>query len=193
TDDLAGHFRQDSIYAFTPEGHIIDLPQGSTPVDFAYRIHTDVGNRCRGAKVNGRIVPLNYHLQTADQVEILTGKREAPSRDWLSPALGYIRSSRARAKVQQWFKLQARDQNIADGRALLDKEFKRLALVDFDFEALARKLNLTNLESLYAAVGAHDIGVGQVLNAAQRMVPAETTEIAVPLTGRATIPHGSSD
>lgn len=191
--DVSGHFRQDSIYVFTPDGHIIDLPQGSTPVDFAYRIHTDVGNRCRGAKVNGRIVPLNYQLQTSDQVEILTGKREAPSRDWLSPALGYINTSRARAKVQQWFKLQARDQNIADGRALLDKEFKRLALVDFDFEALAKKLNLNSLDSLYAAVGAHDIGVGQVLNAAQRMLPVEAEEVAVPLTGRAMIRHGSSD
>jgi GTP pyrophosphokinase len=189
---LSDHFQQDSIYVFTPEGHIVDLPEGSTPVDFAYRIHTDVGNRCRGAKVNGRIVPLNYHLRTADQVEILTGKRDAPSRDWLSPALGYINTSRARAKVQQWFKLQARDQNIADGRALLDKEFKRLALVDFDFEALAQKLNLANLESLYAAVGAHDIGVGQVLNAAQRMLPVNPQELAVPLTGRATVRHGDS-
>ncbi|MGQ9425895.1 GTP diphosphokinase [Gilvimarinus sp. F26214L] len=191
---LADHFKQDSIYVFTPEGHIVDLPEGSTPVDFAYRIHTDVGNRCRGAKVNGRIVPLNYHLRTADQVEILTGKREAPSRDWLLPALGYINTSRARAKVQQWFKLQARDQNIADGRALLDKEFKRLALVDFDFEALAKKLNMTNLESLYAAVGAHDIGVGQVLNAAQRMLPVNPNNVVVPLTGKATVQHaGGSD
>ncbi|MCW8196467.1 GTP diphosphokinase [Proteobacteria bacterium 005FR1] len=192
SNTLSDHFQQDSIYVFTPEGHIVDLPDGSTPVDFAYRIHTDVGNRCRGAKVNGRIVPLNYQLRTADQVEILTGKLDAPSRDWLSPALGYIHTSRARAKVQQWFKLQARDQNIADGRALLDKEFKRLALVDFDFEALAKKLNLTNLESLYAAVGAHDIGVGQVLNAAQRMLPVSAQDIAVPLTGRATVRHGEA-
>lgn len=192
-DDLSNHFKQDSIYVFTPEGHIVDLSEGATPVDFAYRIHTEVGNRCRGAKVNGRIVPLNYHLHTADQVEILTGKREAPSRDWLSPALGYINTSRARAKVQQWFKLQARDQNIADGRALLDKEFKRLALVDFDFEALAKKLNLKDLESLYAAVGAHDIGVGQVLNAAQRMLPVSPQNVAVPLTGRATVHQGDSD
>jgi GTP pyrophosphokinase len=193
TNGLSTHFEQDSIYVFTPEGHIVDLPEGSTPVDFAYRIHTDVGNRCRGAKVNGRIVPLNYHLQTADQVEIFTGKREAPSRDWLSPALGYINTSRARAKVQQWFKLQARDQNIADGRALLDKEFKRLALADFDFEALAKKLNLSNLESLYAAVGAHDIGVGQVLNAAQRMLPVNPQHVAVPLTGKAAVHQGDSD
>ncbi len=184
-DNLAARFQAETIYVFTPDGHIVDLPLGATAVDFAYRIHTDVGHRCRGAKVNGRIVPLNSELKTADQVEILTNKREAPSRDWLSPALGYIHTSRARAKVQQWFKLQARDENIADGRALLDKEFKRLALVDFDFAALAKKLNLTNLESLYAAVGANDIGVGQVLNAAQRMLPVDESSIAISLTGKA--------
>ena len=192
-DGVINRFAQDSIYVFTPDGHIIDMQGGSTPVDFAYRIHTDVGHRCRGAKVNGRIVPLNYQLKTADQVEILTSKRESPSRDWLSPGLGYMYTSRARAKVQQWFKLQARDENIADGRALLDKEFKRLALHDFDFEALAKKLNLANLENLYAAVGANDISVGQVLGAAQRMLPVTTSPIAVPLTGRVATKHGDSD
>ena len=192
TEGIASRREQDSIYVFTPDGHIIDMPEGSTPVDFAYRIHTDVGHRCRGAKVNGRIVPLNSQLKTADQVEILTSKRESPSRDWLSPALGYIHTSRARAKVQQWFKLQARDENIADGRALLDKEFRRLALHEFDFEALARNLNLNNLESLYAAVGANDIGVGQVLGAAQRMLPS-SEPTAIPLTGRVTAQSGDSD
>ncbi|MGI1677365.1 MAG: GTP diphosphokinase [Cellvibrionaceae bacterium] len=191
--DLNNRFKHESIYVFTPEGHIVDLPEGSTPVDFAYRIHTDVGHKCRGAKINGRIVPLNHQLLTADQVEILTSKRESPSRDWLLPALGYIHTSRARAKVQQWFKLQARDQNVADGRALLDKEFKRLALLDLDFEALAKKLNMANLESLYAAVGANDIGVGYVLNAAQRMLPVEPQVIAIPMTGRATVHQSDSD
>jgi GTP pyrophosphokinase len=181
-DELGGdsqHFKedlravdQDRIYVFTPEGHVVDLPRTATPLDFAYRIHTDIGHRCRGAKVNNRIVPLNYHLNTADQVEILTGKREAPSRDWLSPALGYVNTARARAKVQHWFKLQARDQNIAEGQALLDREFKRLALLDLDFEALAKKLNMNSLDDLYAAVGASDIGVGQVLSAAQRLLDA---------------------
>ena len=167
---------QDRIYVFTPEGHVVDLPKSATPLDFAYRIHTDVGHRCRGAKVNNRIVPLNYHLNTADQVEILTGKREAPSRDWLAPALGYINTPRARAKVQHWFKVQARDQNIAEGQALLDREFKRLALLDLDFEALAQRLNMHSLDDLYAAVGASDIGVGQVLNAAQRLLKASRPE-----------------
>src|SRR5690554_6719936 len=182
-DELGGdsHFQddlramdQDRIYVFTPDGHVVDLPKTSTPLDFAYRIHTDIGHRCRGAKVNNRIVPLNTHLNTADQVEILTGKREAPSRDWLSPALGYVNTARARAKVQHWFKLQARDQNIAEGQVLLDREFRRLALLDLDFEALAKKLKMKSLDDLYAAVGASDIGVGQELNAAQRQLDAET-------------------
>jgi GTP pyrophosphokinase len=161
---------QDRLYVFTPEGHVVDLPRTATPLDFAYRIHTDVGHRCRGAKVNNRIVPLNYQLNNADQVEILTGKRDMPSRDWLNPALGYINTPRARAKVQQWFKQQARDQNIAEGQALLDREFRRLALLDLDFEALAKKLKFQTLDDLYAAVGASDMGVGQVLNAAQKIV-----------------------
>jgi GTP pyrophosphokinase len=169
TDDLRS-VDQDRIYVFTPDGHVVDLPKGATPLDFAYRIHTDVGHHCRGAKINGRIVPLNHHLNNADQVEILTGKREAPSRDWLTLALGYVNTARARAKVQHWFKQQARDQNIAEGQALLDREFKRLALLDLDFESLAKKLRFNSLDDLYAAVGASDIGVGQVLNAAQKQL-----------------------
>lgn len=193
-DDLVGGVEQDRIYVFTPEGHVIDLPQGATPLDFAYRIHTDVGNRCRGAKVNGRIVPLNHTLKTANQVEILTGKREAPSRDWLSPGLGYLTTSRARAKVQQWFKLQARDQNIADGRAILDREFRRLAVENLEFESLAKKLNLNSLDDLYAAVGASDLGVGQVLSAAQKMLYGDQTgEPAIPLTGRASDQKDNAD
>lgn len=193
-DDLAGAIEHNRIYVFTPEGHVVDLPKGSTPLDFAYRIHTDVGNRCRGCKVNGRIVPLNHTLETSHQVEILTGKREAPSRDWLSRDLGYITTSRARAKVHQWFKLQARDQNIADGRALLDREFRRLAVENLDFEFLAKKLNLNSLDDLYAAVGASDIGVGQVLNAAQKLLNTDTTgEPAIPLVGRASSKKNDSD
>ena len=130
----------------------MDLPENATPVDFAFRIHSDIGIRCKGAKVNGRIVPLNYSLRTADQVEIITGNREAPSRDWLSAALGYITTSRARSRLQGWFRQQDRDQNIADGRALLDHEFLRLAVDNIDYEALAKKLKLRTLDDLYAAV-----------------------------------------
>ena len=181
-DDLQASDVDTRIYVFTPDGHVVDLPRGATPLDFAYRIHTEIGHRCRGAKVDGRIVPLNHELQTANQVEILTGKREAPSRDWISRSMGYITTSRARAKVIHWFKQQARDQNVAEGRTILDGEFKQLALADFDFEKLAKKLNMHSLDDLYAAVGAGDIGVGQVLNAAQRMVKVERGEPVPSLT-----------
>src|SRR5690554_7380782 len=176
---------QDRIYVFTPDGHVVDLPKTATPLDFAYRIHTDVGHRCRGAKVNNRIVLLNYHLNNADQVEILIGKREAPSRDWLSPARGYVDTAGARAKLQHWFKVQARDQNIAEGQVLLDREFKRLALLDLDFEELAKRLNMHSLDDLYASVGASDIGVGQVISAAQRMLKAKNPdEPVIPFKAR---------
>lgn len=190
-DHLSHGIEQDRIYVFTPDGHIVDLPQGATPLDFAYQIHTDIGHCCRGAKVNGRIVPLNHQLKTSDQVEILKGKRESPSRDWLSPALGYLRTSRARAKVQQWFKMQARDQNIADGRAMLDREFRRLALADLDFDKLAKNMNLNGLDDLYAAVGASDLGVHQVLNAAQRLLGTYDSQPALSLTSKATSDVGS--
>lgn len=192
-DDLQGADMDVRIYVFTPDGHVVDLPRGATPLDFAYKIHTEIGHRCRGAKVDGRIVPLNYQLQTASQVEILTGKRESPSRDWLSPGMGYINSSRARAKVIHWFKQQARDQNIADGRAILDGEFRQLALADFDFGALAAKLNMHSLDDLYAAVGAGDIGVGQVLNTAQRMVRVDPVEVLPSLTAPVARSDGKAD
>ena len=193
-EDLATSVEQNRIYVFTPEGHVVELPLGATPLDFAYRVHTEVGHTCRGAKVNGRIVPLNYALRTADQVEILTGKRESPSRDWLSPALGYLKTGRARAKVHHWFKLQARDQNIADGRAVLDKEFRRLAVDDLDYETLARRLNLNSLDDLYAAVGASDIGVGHVLNTAQKMLAlGQEAAPAIPLVGKADHSDQGSD
>ena len=192
-DDLQSSDIDTRIYVFTPDGHVVDLPRGATPLDFAYKIHTEIGHRCRGAKVDGRIVPLNHELQTANQVEILTGKREAPSRDWLSAGMGYITTSRARAKVIHWFKQQARDQNIADGRTILDGEFKQLALNDFDFSELAAKLNMHSLDDLYAAVGAGDIGVGQVLNAAQRLIKVDQVEPVPSLTASVARSDGQAD
>ncbi len=187
-DDLNSGIDQNRVYVFTPDGHIIDLPKGSTPLDFAYRVHTDIGHCCRGAKVNQRIVPLNHQLESSDQVEILTGKRESPSRDWLTPALAYLATSKARASVQHWFKMQARDKNIAEGQALLDREFKRLALMQLDFEKLANNLSLSCLDNLYAAVGASDIGVGTVLNAAQKMLPCdERDDLIVPFRSKAPV------
>lgn len=170
--DVAEHFSraQDRVYVFTPDGHVINLAVGATPLDFAYHIHTEVGHRCRGAKVNGRIVPLTYTLQTGEQVEILTAKEAAPRRDWLQPNLGYLKGSRARAKVQQWFRLQAREDNIAAGRTLLEKEFKRLALTSLDYKAVAERVRCQTVEEMYAQVGAGEISAAQVLNAAQALL-----------------------
>ncbi|MEJ2556312.1 MAG: bifunctional (p)ppGpp synthetase/guanosine-3',5'-bis(diphosphate) 3'-pyrophosphohydrolase [Anaerolineae bacterium] len=127
-DSLKTDVFQDRVYTFTPRGDIIDLPTGSTPIDFAYHIHTEVGHRCRGAKVNGKLVGLDYQLRNGDQVEILTAKRGGPSRDWLNPHLGYVKTSRARSKIRQWFKRQNRDENIVQGREGLERELKRLGL-----------------------------------------------------------------
>lgn len=171
-NEIAEHFSrsQDRIYLFTPEGHVVNLAQDSTPLDFAYHVHTEVGHRCRGAKVNGRIVPLTYQLQTGEQVEILMGKENAPRRDWLQPSLAYLRSSRARAKVQQWFKLQARDDNVAAGRALIEKIFRRLALTSLDYKAIAKRFGYQMVEDLYAAIGAGDINASQVVATSQGMI-----------------------
>ena len=157
---------QDRVYVFTPEGHVVDLPLGATALDFAYQVHTEVGHRCRGAKVNGRVVPLNQNLRNGDQVEIITGRREAPSRSWLDDSLGYIVTSRAKTNISHWFRQQARDQNVADGGMLLDREFKRLGLMSIDFQALYERLGFESLDDLYAAVGASDLGVMDVISAA---------------------------
>jgi GTP pyrophosphokinase len=161
---------QDRVYVFTPDGHVVNLAHGSTPLDFAYHIHTEVGHRCRGAKVNGRIVPLTYTLQTGEQVEILTGKENAPRRDWLQPNLNYIKSARTRAKVQAWFRQQAREDNILAGRNLLEKEFKRLALTSLDYKAVAERVRCATVEDMYAAVGVGSISASQVINAAQALL-----------------------
>ncbi|GEN22492.1 GTP pyrophosphokinase [Halomonas cupida] len=168
-EGLSSDVAPDRIYVFTPDGHVIDLPRVATPIDFAYRVHTEVGHRCRGAKVNGRIVPLTYRLKTGQQVEILTGSQSAPSRDWLNPSLGFVRTSRARAKIQSWFKHQARDRNLDEGRALFEREMKRLDVEDMDLDQLARKVNYTNAEDMYAALGAGDLRIGQVLHQAQQL------------------------
>lgn len=169
-EHLKSEVTSDRVYVFTPDGHVIDLPQGSTAVDFAYRVHTEVGHACRGARINGRIVPLTYALKTGDQVFILTAKNAAPSRDWLNPNLGYIRSSRSRAKVISWFKKQDRGRNISDGRAILEDEFKRLSLHDCNLEQLAKKVNYHGAEDMFAAIGAGDLRPAQVANVAQQLL-----------------------
>lgn len=168
-EGLSSDVAPDRIYVFTPDGHVIDLPKVATPIDFAYRVHTEIGHRCRGAKVDGRIVPLTYRLQTGQQVEILAATKGGPSRDWLNPTLGFVCTSRARAKIQSWFKQQARSQNLEEGKALFDKEMRRLDIEDMDLTTLARKVNYTSPEDMYAALGAGDLRIGQVLNQAQQL------------------------
>jgi len=169
-DQLRSDVGSERIYVFTPEGHVVDMPRGATPVDFAYKVHTEVGHKCRGAKVNGRIVPLTYQLRTGDQVNVLTTTRAAPSRDWLNPGLGYIQTSRARAKVTHWFKMQDREQNIADGRLVLEDELGRLSLRDLNLDDLARKVNYQSADDMFAAVGAGDLKPVQVVNVAQQIL-----------------------
>ena len=172
-DSLKSDVFQDRVYTFTPKGDIIDLPAGSTPIDFAYHIHTEVGHRCRGAKVNGKIVPLDYQLQNGDQVEILTAKHGGPSRDWLNPHLGYIKTSRARQKIRQWFRRQGRAESVAQGRQLLEKELKRLSLDQKNYEEIATLLKFDKIEDLLAAIGYGDINVQQI---AARLIEAEKEE-----------------
>jgi GTP pyrophosphokinase len=163
-DSLKTDVFSDRVYAFTPAGDIIDLPSGSTPIDFAYHVHTEVGHRCRGAKVNGKLVSLDYVLKTGDQVEILTAKRGGPSRDWLNLSLGLLYTNRARAKVRHWFKFQDREQNISQGKSQLERELKRLNVRDLNMENLARKFNQRNVDDLYLSIGIGDIGMGKLVN-----------------------------
>jgi GTP pyrophosphokinase len=154
----------DRVYVFTPRGDIIDLPAGSTPIDFAYHVHTEIGHRCRGAKIGGKLVSLDYHLQTGDQVEILTAKRGGPSRDWLNTHLGLVNTQRARAKIRRWFKRQAREQNIAQGKSVLDRELRRLGVANLNMDQLAKTFDYRSLDDLYEAVGCGDIPLGRVVN-----------------------------
>ena len=166
-------FQYSRVYTFTPKGDIVDLPSGSTPIDFAYNIHTEVGQRCRGAKVNGKMVALDYQLQNGDQVNILTAKRGRPSRDWLNPHLGYIKTSRARQKIRQWFRRQDRVEAVAQGRQLLEKELKRLGLDQKNYEEIATLLKFGKVEDLMAAIGYGDVNTQQI---AAKLIEAEKEE-----------------
>ena len=154
----------DIVYVFTPRGDIIDLPAGSTPIDFAYTVHTEIGHRCRGAKINGKLVTLDYVLKTGDQVEVLTAKQGGPSRDWLNSSLGMVKSQRARSKIRSWFKQLDREQNLAQGKLILDKELKRLGLQGTSLDDLAGQFNLRTLEELYVAIGCGDLQLGKIIN-----------------------------
>jgi GTP pyrophosphokinase len=164
--ELAEHFKvalfEDSVYVLTPQGKVIALPKGATPVDFAYHVHSDLGHRCRGAKVDGIMVPLDYPLQNAQRVEIISIKQGGPSRDWLNPALGYIRSQRARAKVRQWFSSEMRTASLTQARALVEKELQRHGMTAMSLDKLAVEFKFARLDSFLAAVARGDINARQL-------------------------------
>lgn len=170
-DDLAEQINQaihdERIYVFTRDGHVIDMQAGATPLDFAYHIHTEVGHGCRGAKVNGRIVPITYKLQTGEQVEVMTTRGGQPSRDWMNPASGYLGTSRALAKVRHWFKQQDREGNLAEGRVLLERELSRLGLHYHRaaLDKIASRFNVRTGEDVLVALGAGDLPLARVTHA----------------------------
>jgi GTP diphosphokinase / guanosine-3',5'-bis(diphosphate) 3'-diphosphatase len=163
-DSLKTDLFQDQVYVFTPKSEIKELPNGATPLDFAYRIHTEVGHRCVGAKVNGRLVPLNAVLHNGDIVEIITAKStRGPSRDWLTPALGYLKTANAREKVRQWFRKQQREESIVRGRELVEKELQRLGVAQaMGLDELARMFRYERVDDFLAAVGYADLNTQQI-------------------------------
>ena len=172
---------QDRVYVFTPRGDIIDLSAGSTPIDFAYHVHTDIGHRCRGARVNGKLVPLYQDLKTGDQVEILTAKRGGPSRDWLNPNLGLVKTQRARSKIKAWFKKQEDEQNLAQGRATLERELQRLGITSTNFEKFARELGFKTPDEMFITLGTGDLSVNKVIRQLSETVEtADILEATIP-------------
>jgi GTP pyrophosphokinase len=176
---------EDRVYVFTPKGDVIDLPQGSTPLDFAYYIHSNVGHRCTGAKVNDRIVPFTYRLQTGDQINVLTNKSATPSRDWMHPGLGYVHSARARATIHSYFKKQDKDKNRDAGKELLERELNKVNINLKHAVDVLEKYNVKTVDDLYSAIGGGDIRVMTVVNTLlQKYAPEPPAEI-VPRTVKA--------
>lgn len=168
-EELRSQVFDDRVYVFTPRGDVIDLPLGSTPLDFAYYIHSNVGHRCIGAKIGGRIVPFTYQLQTGDQVEVLTGKTANPSRDWMHPGLGYVHSSRARAKIHTWFKKEDKEKNQSAGKDMLETELQKVGMTLKDAAQACERFNMQSVEDIYAAIGGGDIRIMQVVNYLQQL------------------------
>ena len=168
-DGLQAEIFEDRVYALSPKGEVVDLPRGATPLDYAYQVHTDLGHRCRGAKVNGRMASLTQLLANGDTVEIITGKQPNPSRDWLVPALGFLASQRNRAKVRSWFRRQDEGQNREQGRALFDREMERLGVRALSMPEILRELGIEDADALYVGLGEGEITIAQVAGAIQRL------------------------
>ncbi len=183
-DQIRDDFFEDRVYAISPKGDVVELCANATPLDFAYHVHTQVGHRCRGAKVNGRIVPLTYHIRSGDQVEIITGSQPQPSRDWISPKLGYLASARARAKVRNWFRHQDRDQHMRQGREILDRELARLSVKEVPTDAIAKQLKFADTDALSVALGAGDLTSASIATALQHIRGTELSERTRPRRSR---------
>jgi GTP pyrophosphokinase len=184
--ELQTELLEDRVYVLTPRGEVVDLPHGATVLDFAYHVHTEVGHRCRGAKVNGRIVPLTHQPHSGDRIEILTAKIAEPSRDWLSVHHGYLNTSRARDKVRAWFRRSAHEANLAAGRALFERELKRLAMPEADLIKLPALFNLQTHDELLIALALGEISPGQVSRVMQEAMEPPEPEPA-PVTARPTV------
>ena len=195
--ELAERFKtglfEDTVYVLTPQGKVIDLPKGSTSIDFAYHVHTELGHRCRGAKVDGMMVPLNTPLRNGQRVEIAAAKQGGPSRDWLNPQLGYLKSPGARAKVRQWFHRQNYETEVAQGRAVLEKELQHHGMTGLNLDKFADEFGFSKLSDFLAAVGRGEIGpklLRDALRGGDEPLPAPADEPLVARKPRAT-PKGS--
>ncbi|EEX93269.1 GTP pyrophosphokinase [Vibrio orientalis CIP 102891 = ATCC 33934] len=176
-DELRSQVFDDRVYAFTPRGDVVDLPMGATPLDFAYHIHSMVGHRCIGAKVAGRIVPFTHKLAMGDQVEIITAKEPNPSRDWLNPSTGFVTSSRARAKINAWFRAQSREKNLEAGREILEQELTKIGATLKDAEQYGlKRFNMNTPDELYVGVGSGDLRINQIINHINALVNKPTAE-----------------
>ncbi len=176
-DELRSQVFDDRVYAFTPRGDVVDLPMGATPLDFAYHIHSEVGHRCIGAKVAGRIVPFTHKLEMGDQIEIITQKEPNPSRDWLNPTLGFVHSGRARAKINAWFRKQSREKNLEAGKEILEAELAKIGAKLKDAEEYAlKRFNVNTPDELYAGVGSGDLRINQIVNHINALVNKPTAE-----------------
>ena len=175
-DQIRGEVFEERVYAISPKGDVVELSENATPLDFAYHVHTQVGHRCRGAKVNGRIVPLTYRIKNGDRVEIITGSQAQPSRDWLSPKLGYIAGAKTRAKVRNWFRQLDRDVHLRTGREILDRELSRLSERDIPLDKIATQLKFRDTDSLFVALGSGDTTTAAIATAVQQLRPGDETK-----------------
>lgn len=198
-DEMVDHFNSeifdDRVYLLTPKGNVVDLPRGATALDFAYSIHTEVGHHFRGAKADGKIIPLSYELQNGQKIEILTSKSSSPSRDWLNPHLGFAKSAKTRSKIRLWFKQQDYNENVSQGRDVLDRELHRLGVTDMQRESLVEHFNVKNFDDFLAAIGRGEITAVQIAGSVYKhILPKQVKQKAaepIPLFGKR-VPSDSS-